>query len=196
MIKICRKCNTEKEFSMFFKNEARCKECENKRRLEYSRTKEGLITKIYGAQKCNSKNRGHSKPTYSKKWLSSWLLSNPEFHRLYDMWVTSGYEKNIIPSIDRIDDYVGYTEYNIQLTVWHLNEKRGNKDRVNGINNKKSRAVTQFTKDNRKVRTYFSAVEARRVTGIDNSDINKVCKGKNKTAGGFIWKYAKEVGDD
>lgn len=36
---------------------------------------------------------------------------------------------------------------------------------------------------------FSSARGASRVTGVDNSAITKVCKGKRKTAGGFIWKY-------
>lgn len=36
---------------------------------------------------------------------------------------------------------------------------------------------------------YKSINEASRKTGIDASSISKACKGKNKTAGGYHWKY-------
>ena len=38
---------------------------------------------------------------------------------------------------------------------------------------------------------FYSAGEAARQTGADQSGITKCCKGKQKTAGGYHWKYAK-----
>lgn len=37
---------------------------------------------------------------------------------------------------------------------------------------------------------YYSAGEASRQTGTDQSGITKCCKGKQKTAGGYHWEYA------
>lgn len=43
--------------------------------------------------------------------------------------------------------------------------------------------------------TIFPAIkEAARSTGIDESQIIRVCKGRNQTAGGFKWEYAKLEG--
>ena len=39
------------------------------------------------------------------------------------------------------------------------------------------------------VAEYESIREAERRTGIDHNNINNCCKGKRKTAGGFVWKY-------
>lgn len=36
---------------------------------------------------------------------------------------------------------------------------------------------------------YFSAQEAKRQTGINNTSISKVCNGKRNVAGGYHWKY-------
>jgi len=36
---------------------------------------------------------------------------------------------------------------------------------------------------------YRSAFEACHATGVDNSSIGKVCKGKKKTAGGYSWEF-------
>ena len=38
--------------------------------------------------------------------------------------------------------------------------------------------------------TFPSTMEAERVTGIDHSHIPTCCKGKYKSAGGYIWRYA------
>jgi hypothetical protein len=79
---------------------------------------------MYSAQCRNSLKRGHAYPTYTQIWLKAWLFINPEFHRLYDMWVLSGYQSDFKPSVDRIDDNLGYTEYNIQLLSWKENAEK------------------------------------------------------------------------
>ena len=49
--------------------------------------------------------------------------------------------------------------------------------------------VGQFTKDNILIKRFVGASEANDELNIDRSTILNVCKGKRKTAGGFIWKY-------
>ena len=39
------------------------------------------------------------------------------------------------------------------------------------------------------IKTWDSMMEAERVTGVHNSKISMVCKGKRKSAGGFGWEY-------
>ncbi len=52
--------------------------------------------------------------------------------------------------------------------------------------------VLQFTKEGEFIAEYPSAKEARRQTGINDTTIGLVCKGKGKTAGGFVWKYKND----
>lgn len=56
-----------------------------------------------------------------------------------------------------------------------------------------SKPVLQFTLDGILVKEYQSIHQAERETGFNQSSIRACCKGKRKTAGGYIWKYAKEV---
>jgi len=49
--------------------------------------------------------------------------------------------------------------------------------------------VDQFTRDNEFVATYVSIKEAARAIGIHKNSIGFVLKGRNKTGGGFIWRY-------
>lgn len=49
--------------------------------------------------------------------------------------------------------------------------------------------IGQFDKENNLIEIYNSAVEAYQKTGISNTSIGKVCNGKAKTAGNFIWKF-------
>lgn len=53
----------------------------------------------------------------------------------------------------------------------------------------KGKVVVQYTIDGVFIAEYNSLAEVERVTGIDHSSISKVCQGKLKTAGGYIWLY-------
>lgn len=55
--------------------------------------------------------------------------------------------------------------------------------------NKTGKTVSQYTLDGKYVATYPSAAMAARVLSLDSSTITKVCRGVNKTHGGFIFKY-------
>ena len=56
------------------------------------------------------------------------------------------------------------------------------------IQNKKQ--VAQYSTDGKLIQVYNSILEAAKATGQkSSSNITQVCKGKAKTAGGFIWKY-------
>ena len=51
------------------------------------------------------------------------------------------------------------------------------------------KGVLQFSKDGEFLAEYPSTKEAERQTGCNQSSISKCCKGKQKTCGGYIWKY-------
>lgn len=52
--------------------------------------------------------------------------------------------------------------------------------------------VQQFSESGELISAYDSATIAGNSVGIDSSCIIKVCKGKRKSAGGYIWKYANQ----
>ena len=54
-----------------------------------------------------------------------------------------------------------------------------------------SKKVFQYDKSGVFIKEYSSIIEAERETGISNGCICEVAKGKRKTAGGYIWQYAK-----
>lgn len=58
---------------------------------------------------------------------------------------------------------------------------------------KHNTAVLQYDKQGNFIAEYKSAREAWKQTGINNTTIGLVCKGKGKTAGGFVWRYKNEV---
>ena len=197
-MKRCACCKELKSKTLFYKNKHRidglveyCKECSKDRNDKYNKTKGGVITRIYNSQLFNSKNRNHPLPSYTKDQLRNWILSQLKFHVLYDNWVKSGYEKDLKPSIDRKDDYKGYSLDNIQLMTFRENMEKGFKDCKNGLNNKRSRAVRQFNKDGLFIKEYHSINFAGRKTGISASNIGACCNKKLKSAGKYLWEFVK-----
>ena len=62
-------------------------------------------------------------------------------------------------------------------------------ERKKGIN-PRSKIVIQLNKDtNKEMNRYNSITEASKKSGIERTNIDKCCKGINKTAGGFFWKF-------
>ena len=55
---------------------------------------------------------------------------------------------------------------------------------------KLSKKILQYTKSGEFVREWPSAMEAQRELGIAQSSICACCKGKLKSAGGYVWRYA------
>ena len=153
---------------------------------KYYVTKKGVVNTMYYSQRKSSKSRNHPMPKYTHEELPSWLFSLPLFHKLYEKWVDSGYCRWKKPSLDRIDDSLGYSFKNIRLTSWEDNDKKARDKGILNTNNKK---VLQYTKELELINEYFSARDAEEKTGIANQNIAKCCKAKRKTAGGFIWKY-------
>ena len=93
---------------------------------KYRKTRKGVISMAYANQRKTSGKRGHPMPTYSKQWISEWVLTHPDFELLYTNWVNGGYQRKMKPSIDRIKDELPYTETNIQLMTWKENDERQN----------------------------------------------------------------------
>ena len=129
-------------------------------------------------------------PNYTREELEGFIFSQPKFEILYSNWANSDFDKNLIPSIDRKDDYKPYTIDNIRLITWGENNKKGHSDRKNNINRKVNKAVVQMSLDLTVIACFDSIMDAQRATGVGNSEISKCCrKVRYKTAGGFIWKY-------
>lgn len=53
---------------------------------------------------------------------------------------------------------------------------------------KKSKAIEQI-KNNKIISVFYGSGEAERKTGIAKASILRCCNNKQKTAGGYVWKY-------
>lgn len=53
------------------------------------------------------------------------------------------------------------------------------------------KAVNQYNMEGNIIATYISSHEIQRICGYDNGNIRACCKGKLKTAYGYIWRFAE-----
>lgn len=65
-------------------------------------------------------------------------------------------------------------------------------ERLNALIKKTSKQVSQYSLKGKKIKTYSSAAEAERATGIFATSIGNVASRENISAGGFIWRWGKE----
>lgn len=53
-----------------------------------------------------------------------------------------------------------------------------------------SKAVNQYDREGNLIATYDSIANAAKAANIERRRVSAVCLGEDKTAGGYIWKYA------
>ena len=114
-------------------------------------------------------------------------VEQPKIHRLV--------AEAFIPNQNNLDTVNHKDEVKSNNTVGNL-EWMSIKDNNNyGTRNKRvgealSKQVQMLDKQTGELLTIFSSIhEAWRVTGIHKSNISKCCLGKQKSAGGYVWKY-------
>lgn len=59
-----------------------------------------------------------------------------------------------------------------------------------------AKCVIQYTLDGNFIKEYKSITDAQLATGVTGGNISGCCLHKQKTAGGFIWKYKNENGEN
>ena len=148
---------------------------------EYGKTKKGLIYNIYFDQKRNSLKRGHTPPDYTLGELREWCLSQPNFGQVFNNWVSSNYNRDKRPSIDRLCDSIGYSFNNIRITTWEENNRKGSQSL-----RKKVKATNIITKNE----IFFNSIsEASETLGGSVSCISKCCKNTRNRVGNYTYCY-------
>ncbi len=161
---------------------------------EYRRTKKGICSTLFFAHKKSFENGRVVTLGYKKDELEKWILNQDIFHSLYDIWVKSGYNKYLKPSIDRKDDYRGYCINNIQIMTWDQNLRKHHNDRKNGTNNKVNTSVIQMDLKGNDIQVFHSLMEAQRVTKTNYNSISACCRNEQESSNGFKWKFnEKEI---
>ena len=60
-----------------------------------------------------------------------------------------------------------------------------------GYKNHKAKSVSQYTLDDKFIRTWLCISDIRRELGYDHSHITQCCRGERKLAYGYKWRYAE-----
>ena len=77
---------------------------------------------------------------------------------------------------------------------YHTEESRQKMSKaISGKNHPKAKRVAQYDKQGKLINIWDYAKQVEKELGIDQSSITKCCKGKLKTVGGYIWRYAEEI---
>mgnify|MGYP007055198793 CR=1 FL=1 len=190
----CKVCSKNKcSINGFYKGSPNtCKECVKKRVKEnknnYDFTEKGVVRVIYKTQKRNNKIRGHGKMPYSKDELKEWLYKSG-FKIIFDEWVASGYISALKPSVDRIDDFNGYSFDNIIISTWRKNREHQRSDIINGVGTGGIRCKTLYKFDGVRnlIASYVSYSSAARDVGYS---LEYQIKKRSKCRNGYYWSYS------
>lgn len=134
--------------------------------------------------RCNCNKGSTSKYYYGKFYCSEKEFINKfkndkTFLLLYKNWLDSNYEYKLIPSTDRIDKTKDYSLDNIQI-VTHSKNASQDKEKL---------PILMFDLAGNFICEWESKWAAHKALNIPNGNICKVCYGKRKSAGGYVFKF-------
>lgn len=85
------------------------------------------------------------------------------------------------------------TKEAISKSLTGITRSEETKDKVKrSIIAKQGRPVLQFSREGKFIKEWEAGSVAAKALGLDKANLNACCKGRKKTCGGFIWKYASE----
>ena len=110
---------------------------------KYEKTKHGFLMRLYrnmqsridGVQKAKS-HLYEGKELLDRTEFYEWATEDKEFHRLFDLWEKSSYERKLAPSVDRINSSEGYYLSNMEFVTMSENSRRGSISPLNKKNKK------------------------------------------------------------
>lgn len=189
VMKECNKCGMLKDVDCFSGKSKVCKPCIVIRNRDYYRTKEGRIKLMLSALSRKSLDRNHPPMITSLEEFTNWVTHNG-FDLLYDNWVQAYYNKNLLPSVDRLDSTKPYHYENMRMVTWEANNNAAYKERKAGKRvTRQNRQINQLSVAGEVVGRYSSIALAARELGFCRTNINSCLKGKREVAHGFRWEY-------
>ena len=189
---ICKICKEDKPVQEFYKsNKSSCKECVKIRNRSQDhtakdRTEKGVVRVLFKTMKRHQRLRGHGELPFTKQDFIIWL-ENTNFKTLYNKWVKAVYEKDLKPSVDRLDDFHGYSFENMRLVTWKDNHEHQICDILEGkgTSGKRCKSLGKFNKEGELLSTYVSYQDVRRKEGYC---VHYPVKNKRPCKKGYLWK--------
>lgn len=142
----------------------------------FRKTKRGLVTNLF------SKIKTRNTVDFDLSWLHEFSQCK-KFDRIFNEWVKSKYNKQFKPSLDRINNKIGYTKTNVQWLTWAENRFKQSMERRH-----RSPMVAQKMGD-KIIKIYKSQLDAVRKTGLSQGNLSMALTGKRKLCGGYSWEY-------
>lgn len=149
-----------------------------------------------GATTLNPKERWNNGKGYKKQpkmwndiqnsdWNKDWV--HGILGKFIDKNEALKYEAFLIAMLDSVKNGYNTSLYGSGDFKHH---KHSEESKNKMSKNRPSKPVLQFSKTGEFIAEYLSINEAERQTGCNHGHICNCCKGKLKSTGGYIWKYA------
>lgn len=189
--KVCVRCNELKPRSEFYKADwnkkfkPHCKKCTSYVKHYDVIPAEVYMKSMYNNQRSSATGRGDAFPTYSFEWFKEFLLRNG-FDKLYQDYLDNDKNKDLAPSVDRINSNLSYTEDNIQLMTWRENYLKGTEDKKDKGSILK---IIHYIGNNYVI--HNSILEASKELNISESHIYRSCNYMLMNYPNGIFRYYK-----
>lgn len=184
LMKICTKCKLLKPLDDFLIDKRNrggkrcwCTQCCNKAKKKYNKKYPWKVTYNSIKQRCNNIKNKYYK-NYGGRDIKC-LITTEE---LKFLWFRDEAYNMKKPSIDRKDNDGNYIFNNCRYMELSKNAKR--QDQSN-----KEKTINQYDLRGNFIKSWKSMHEVERNLGFSNSNISQVCRGKRKTACGFMWRF-------
>lgn len=194
-MKKCSKCKIEKSEENFSTNgktiladgsvvvylKSHCKQCKSdENRIDRITNKERYLRNQWSKIKSRCTDANGNGCHYGMEYPDindylAWAVERSDFNNLFDRWVSSGCDGSLTPSIDRIDNNVGYVFSNMHFIPMAENRV---KDRY-------KKTIMIF--DGKEFK-FDSRSAASKATGICLPDISSMASGKKKSVRGWSVK--------
>jgi len=152
--------------------------------IEYTNGKENYYISSLGRFK---NNNGDIMKNY-KSSLYVYIQINKKRHALHRLvallFIKNPENKGFVNHID--GNKLNNAAFNLEWVTKKENTMHAYKT---GLINKYLRGVTQYDKNMILIEKFESIISASKKLNIDKGSIGHVCRGRDKTAGGFIFKY-------
>lgn len=110
-----------------------------------------------------------------------------DYYYIYELWKT-GLNQKTIAQIVKTDEATIIRALNSFNIDSHTRRSRSTTQTMKT----RCKPVKQYDKNMNYIACYDSIQEASKITNTDKGDIGKVCVGKRKSAGGYVWRWKEE----